>query len=273
MGNAVPNPEKWYWLMKLKYSQFSILNTARGEKTRVVQYTGDSSKKWKLKCFYWLICSSWKLLEMYKLDIQNWFVHSVCYTDSWSHLRERERENIIVTYRCSHRCRHQKVWIHSSLKVKPKQNWTPWYTEMPSPASHTNPAPVRLSQHCLWNSTPFPRVGAVWGGKCPGVGWFLQGVQAVSEGSVAHPAGPIPGEAAHRCAQRPCNAPSVPQHHPKLMTACLEMDICWFQACSTSQGWFHSSPRAAGFTTWNEILVSAELLISLPRLFLESCSH
>lgn len=29
---------------------------------------------------------------MYKLDIQNCFVHSVCYTDSWSHLRERERE-------------------------------------------------------------------------------------------------------------------------------------------------------------------------------------
>lgn len=40
MGNAVPEPE-----ILLKYSKFSILNIARGEKTQVVEYIGGASKK------------------------------------------------------------------------------------------------------------------------------------------------------------------------------------------------------------------------------------
>lgn len=179
-----------YWLVKVKYSKFSILNIARGEKTQVVQYIGGASKKWKLKGFYWPICSSWKLLEMYKLDIQNWFVHSVCYTDSWSHERERERILLSLTG-CSHRCRHQQVWIHSSLEVKPKQNWTPWYTEMPipltphAPASHTNQShkecepPLQVWISTAYETQPlFPDFGAVWGGKCFGVNGFPAGCSA-----------------------------------------------------------------------------------------------
>lgn len=207
MGNAVPDPGKWYWLIKLKYSEFSILNTARGEQTQVVQYTGDASKKWKLKGFYWLICSSWKLLEMYKLDIQNCFVHSVCYTDSWSHLRERERILLSLTA-CSHRCRHQKVWIHSRLKVKPKteldtmvhRDGNPSLTQQPS---HRDCSPPRVWTSTAYEIQPlFPDCGAVWGGKCFGVDWFPAGCSGSVCGGSSPCLGFIPGEAAHRAVLR-----------------------------------------------------------------------
>lgn len=102
---------------------------------------------------------------------------------------ERERERILLSLTgCSHRCRHQKVWIHSSLKVKPKQNWTPWYTEMPTPASHTNPgtgtaAPCESEPALLMKFNPFSQILEQFG-EGNALGWIdsLQGVQAVSVG-------------------------------------------------------------------------------------------
>lgn len=215
-----------YWLIKVKCSKFSILNTARGEKTQVVQYIGGASKKWKLKGFYWPICSSWKLLEMYKLDIQNWFVHSVCYTDSWSHERERERILLSLTG-CSHRCRHQQVWIHSSLEVKPKQNWTPWYTEMPipltphAPASHTNQShrecepPSKSESALLMKFNPFSQISELFR-EGNALEWMdsLQGVQPTTFwqclwGKRGSPCvGLIPGGGTTQmCAQKPYKCP------------------------------------------------------------------
>lgn len=92
---------------------------------------------------------------------------------------------------CSHRCRHQKVWIHSSLKVKPKQKWTPWYTEM-QPQPHTptqagTAAPASLNSTAYEMEPLFPDCGAVW--ECSGVDYSLQGAQAVSVGKCGSPCG------------------------------------------------------------------------------------
>lgn len=60
---AVPDTGKWNWnqycLTKLKYSmqlfKRFIINTARWEKTQMVQYVYGASIMWKLKGFYWLM--------------------------------------------------------------------------------------------------------------------------------------------------------------------------------------------------------------------------
>lgn len=153
-------------------------------------------------------------------------------------------------------------------------NANPSLTHQPS---HGDCSPLWVWTSTAYEIQPlFPDFGAVWGGKCFGVDWFPAGCSgSVCGGRVAHPAwDSFQGEAAHKAVLRdPAmalaaqNPSPATQDYPKLMTACLEMEMCSFQACSTSQGRSHSNPRAAPFTMWHEILVSPELLTSLPRLF------
>lgn len=154
------------------------------------------------------------------------------------------------------------------------RNAEPSFTHQPSHGDCS--PPLRLNQHCLLNSTPFPRVWSclgretLWGGLIP-----CRVFRQCLWGKRGSPClGSIPGGGCTQMwAQRPCSAPSGPnpspatQHHPKLMTACLQMEICWLQACSTSQGWFHSKPQSCWFHNlkWNSHF--PRVLISLPRLF------
>lgn len=152
---------------------------------------------------------------------------------------------------------------------------------MATPASLSNPAtgtaaPLESEPALLMKFNPFSQIVELFG-EGNALEWIdsLQGVQAVSVGE-AHPAwdsfqGRLHTELCSetlQCPFRPNPSPAT-QDCPKLITACLEMEISWFQARSTNQGWFYSNPRAAGFTIWHEILVSPELLPSLPRLFWE----
>lgn len=158
-------------------------------------------------------------------------------------MRERERE-----YYCHLQDVHivadtKKVWIHSSLEVKPKQNWTPWYTEMASPASHTNPA-SESEPALLIKFNPFSQSLELFG-EGSALEWVdsLQGVQAVSVGWLTlrglHSRGRFHTKVCSEPLQCPCNVPSpspAMQDYPQLMTACLETEIGSFQPCSTSQG-------------------------------------
>lgn len=182
------------------------------------------------------------------------------------------------------------MWIHSSLEVKPKQNWTPWYTEMPipltphAPASHTNQSHKECEPPLqVWISTAyeiqplFPDFRAVWGGKCFGVNGFPAGcsanhVLAVSVGKAwvtlrgINYRGRYHANVCSETLQMPPpghNPSPATQDYPQLMTGDRVLLI-------SGLGLFHSKPRASRFAIWNEILLSPELLISLP-FFLFVC--
>lgn len=91
--------------------------------------------------------------------------------------------------------------------------------------SFTQQSPRSLNQHCLLNSTPFPRVWSCLGREVPWSG--LIPCRVLRQCLWGERGSPCLGSL-QMCAQRPCSVhnPSLAHRdHPKLMTACLEMLI------------------------------------------------
>lgn len=160
------------------------------------------------------------------------------------------------------------------------RNANPSFTHQPSHGDCS--PPLSLNQHCLLNSTPFPRFWScfgremLWSGLIPcrvfrQCLWGKRGSPCV---------GFIPGGGStQKCAQRPCNAPCCPKSIP-CHTGLSQINDCLLgNGDLLISGLFHQpgvisqQPQSCSFHNlkWNSHFSRASHFT--PTFVLECCSH